>query len=156
MAFKKKTNNNRDLLEQYRETIAQQAEQIKQLKAEIEELKKLLGEKAESKAAKKPVFTENYSLDKNKRKRKRRKKSTGRRPHELKRDMIEEQYDIYWEKANPDECVLHRTQFAWHIIDGKALYIGYNIYDLARDDVGRLIFYVVSSCVCFCRDCNPR
>ena len=117
-------------LKQRDETIAKQAEQIKQLRAEIEELKKLLGEKAESKAAKKPVFTENYSLDKNKRKRKRRKKSTGRRRHELKLDMIEDQYDIYWEKANPDECVLHRTQFAWRIIDGKALYIGYNIYDV--------------------------
>ncbi len=44
--------------------------------------------------------------------------------------MVEHQYDIYWEKANPDECILHRTQFAWHIIDGKALYIGYNIYDI--------------------------
>ncbi len=112
------------------EVIAKQAEQIRQLKAEIEQLKKLLGEKAESKAAKKPVFTEDYSLDKNKRRRKRRKKSTGRRRHEIKRDLVTEQYDIYWEKANPDECVLHRTQFAWHIIDGKALYIGYNIYDL--------------------------
>jgi hypothetical protein len=122
--------NDNELLEKYRETIGQQAKRIKQLEAEIEELKKLLGEKAESKAAKKPVFTENYSLDKNKRKRKRRKKSTGRRPRELKRDMIEHEYDIYWEKANPDECMLHRTQFAWHIIDGKALYIGYNIYDL--------------------------
>nr|MBC8217331.1 hypothetical protein [Planctomycetota bacterium] len=117
-------------LKQRDETITQQAEQIKQLKAEIEKLKKLLAETAESKAAKKPIFTENYSLDKNKRKRTRRKKSTGRRCHELKRDMIKQQYDIYWENANPDECVLHRTQFAWHIIDGKALYIGYNIYDL--------------------------
>jgi len=117
-------------LKQRDETITRQAEQIKQLKSEIEELKKLLGEKAESKAAKKPIFTENYSLDKNKRKRTRRKKSTGRRRHDLKRDMIKEQYDIYWQNANPDECVLHRTQFAWHIIDGKALYIGYNIYDL--------------------------
>lgn len=130
MTVNNTTGNDTELLEQYRETIAQQAEQIKQLKAEIEELKKLLGEKAESKAAKKPIFTENYSLDKNKRKRKRRKKSTGRRRHELKRDMIQDQYDIYWKKADPDECVLHRTQYAWRIIDGKALYIGYNIYDV--------------------------
>jgi len=122
--------NNSDLLEQCRKTIAQQAERIKQLEAEIEGLKKLLEGKAESKVAKKPVFTENYSIDKNKRKKKRRKKSTGRRRHELKRDMTQEQYDIYWEKADPDECVLHRTQFAWRIIDGKALYIGYDIYDL--------------------------
>lgn len=112
------------------EIIAKQAEQIRQLKAEIEELKKLLGEKAQSKTSKKPVFTENYSLDKNKRKRKRRKKSTGRQRNELKHSRAEEEYDIYWEKANPDECVLHRTQFAWRIIDGKALYIAYHIYDV--------------------------
>lgn len=130
MAFNQKADNDNDLLEQYRKTIAQQAEQIKQLKAEIEELKKLLGEKADSKAAKKPKFTENYSLDKNQRKKKPRKKSTGRRSREVKRDMIKENYDIYWENANPDECVLHREQFAWRIIDGKAIYTGYNIYDL--------------------------
>ena len=62
MAFSNKANNDSDLLElveQYRRTVAQQAEQIKQLQAEIEELKKLLGEKADSKAAKKPKFTEN-------------------------------------------------------------------------------------------------
>jgi len=132
MTLRNAATNNELLerLEQYRKTIAQQAEQIKRLKAEIEELKKLLGEKAQSKAAKKPVFNENYSLDKNKRKRKRRQKSTGRRRHEIKRAMVEDQYDIYWENANPDECVLHRTQFAWRIIDGKACYIGYHIYDL--------------------------
>jgi len=112
------------------ETIAQQAERIKQLETEIENLKTLLGAKAESKAAKKPIFTENYSLDKNKRKNTRRKKSTGRRRRELKRDMIGDQYDIYWQDADPDACVLHREQFAWHIADGKAVYIGYNIYDV--------------------------
>ncbi len=93
MAFDTKPIDYETELKQRDETIAQQAEQIKQLKAEIEELKKLLGEKARSKAAKKPVFTENYSLDKNKPKKTRRKKSTGRRSHELKRDMIEDQYD---------------------------------------------------------------
>ncbi len=132
MAFNKKANDDNDLLEQYRKTIAQQAEQIKQLNAEIEELKKLLGEKADSKAAKKPKFTENYSLDKNQRKKKPRKKSTGRRSREVKRDMIKENYDIYWENANLDDCVLHREQFAWRIIDGKAIYIGYNIHDLPK------------------------
>ncbi len=130
MAFNKKANNDNDLLEQYRKTIAQQAERIKQLDAEIEELKKLLGDKAESKAAKKPTFTENYSLDKNKGKKTRRKKSTGRRSHDVKRGQIKEHYDIYWDNTNLEDCVWHREQFAWHISDGKALYIGYNIYDL--------------------------
>lgn len=60
----------KDLLEQYRKTIAQQAERIKQLEAEIEALKKLLDGKGASKAAKKPKFAENYSLDNNTRKKK--------------------------------------------------------------------------------------
>ena len=130
MTVNNTTANDSELLEQYRKTIARQAEEIKRLKAEIEELKKLLGEKGQSKAAKKPVFTENYSLGKNKRKKKRRKKSTGRRHHALKQAMVEDQYEIYWENANPKQCVLHRTQFAWRIIDGKARYVGYHIYDL--------------------------
>ena len=46
------------------ETISQQAERIKELEAEIEQLKRLLADKATSKASKKPKFTENYSLDK--------------------------------------------------------------------------------------------
>lgn len=128
--YKNKSQKSNETITRQKETIAQQTERIKQLEAEIEALKKLLDGKADAKAAKKPVFTENYSLDKNKRKRNRRKKSTGRRPHELKRDMIQDQYDIYWEKAKPDDCILHRIQYAWRIINGNALYIGYNIYDV--------------------------
>ena len=88
MTVNNTTANDSELLEQYRKTIARQAEEIKRLKAEIEELKKLLGEKGQSKAAKKPVFTENYSLGKNKRKKKRRKTSTGRRHHALKQALL--------------------------------------------------------------------
>lgn len=112
------------------ELIAQQAEQIKQLKAKIEQLEKLLAGKAESKTAKKPRFTENYSLDKNKRRKKRRKKSIGRRSNDTKRAMIEDQHDIYWPDADPDECICHREQFAWRMVNGKAVYVCYNIYDL--------------------------
>jgi predicted RNase H-like nuclease (RuvC/YqgF family) len=66
-------------LKQRDETIERQADRIKQLEAKIDELEKLLAGKAEAKAAKKPKFSENYSLGKNARKKKRRKKSTGRR-----------------------------------------------------------------------------
>jgi len=112
------------------ELIAQQAEQIKRLEAEIEQLKRLLTGKAESKAAKEPRFTENYSLDKNKRNNKRRKKSTGRRSNDTKRAMIEDQNDIYWPDADLDECICHREQFAWRMVNGKAVYVCYHIYDL--------------------------
>lgn len=124
-------------LKQRDKTIAQQAERIKQLEAdikqlkdEIEQLKKLLGHKAESKTAKKPKFTENYSLDRNKRKRKRHKKSTGRRSNDSKRAMINQEYSVYRDDVDHDEQVFHREQFAWRFIDGKALYVCYNIYDL--------------------------
>lgn len=110
--------------------IAQQAERIKQLEAEIEQLKKLLSGKAESKTAKKPKFTENYSLDKNKRKKKRRNKSTGRRSNNAKRDMVEKEYAVYRDDVDHDKQVFHRAQFAWRFIDGKAVYICYKIYDL--------------------------
>ena len=76
MALRKKANN-KSRLEKYRKLVAQQAKQIKELtdeiqklKSEMKRLKELLEGKAESKAAKKPKFTENYSLDKNTRKKK--------------------------------------------------------------------------------------
>lgn len=117
-------------LKQRDEQIERLEAMVKRLEAEICELKKLLAGKAEAKAAKKPIFTENYSLDKNARKKKRKKKSTGRRRKDAKRDRVEQQYDIYWTGVDRQQCVLHREQFAWRIIDGKAVYVAYQIYDL--------------------------
>ena len=105
-------------------------ETIKRLEAEIDGLKKLLAGKAEAKAAKKPTFTENYSLDKRNRKKKRRKKSTGRRPKDAKRTLIEHQSDIFPPNVDRQPCVFHREQFAWRLIDGRAVYVAYNIHDL--------------------------
>jgi len=117
-------------LKQQTETIAQQAERIKQLEAEIGGLKKLLVGKAEAKTAKKPKFTENYSLGKHNRKKKRGKKSTGRRSNEAKRALVEHQHDVFWPDADRKRSVFHREQFAWRLIDGRAVYVGYNIHDL--------------------------
>jgi transposase len=117
-------------LKQRDETIQRQAARIAQLEAEIDGLKKLLTGKAEAKSAKKPKFTQNYSLEKNKRKKKRRKKSTGRRKHDAKRDLVEHRHDIFPPNADRRQCVFRREQFAWRLIEGRAVYIGYNIYDL--------------------------
>ena len=117
-------------LKQRDETIERQAERIKQLEAKIDGLEKLLAGKAEAKTAKKPRFTENYSLDEHNRKKKRRKKSTGRRRKDAKRALVEHQYDIFWDDANRRRCVFHREQFAWRLIDGHAVYVAYNIHDL--------------------------
>ena len=111
------------------ETIARLTTRIQQLEAEIEELKRLLAGKGESKTAKKPRFTENYSLDRIHRQ-KRHKDSTGRRGNDAKRDLIEEQQKVYWPDADQGACICHRQQFAWRIIDGKAVYVCYHIYDL--------------------------
>tara|TARA_Y100000294_G_C8337078_1_gene249135 strand:- start:111 stop:497 length:387 start_codon:yes stop_codon:yes gene_type:complete len=119
MAFGRKTIDYENELKERDKRITRQAERIKQLEAEIEQLKKLLSGKAESKTAKKPKFTENYSLDRNKRKKKRRKKSTGRRSNDAKRAMINHEYSIYRDDVNHDEQVFHREQFAWRFIDGK-------------------------------------
>ena len=130
MALDRRVIHYENELKQRDETIVRQAEQIKQLKTEIEQLKRLLAGKAESKTAKKPKFTENYSLNKNKGKKKRRKKSTGRRSHDAKRAMVHHECAIYKADVDHDEQVIHREQFAWRLIDGKALYVCYTIYDL--------------------------
>jgi hypothetical protein len=110
--------------------IKRQAQHIERLDAEIDGLKKLLAGKAQAKSAKKPKFTENYSLDKRNRKKKRRKKSTGRRPKDAKRALVEHQYDIFPPNADRQRCVFYREQFAWRLIDGRAVYVAYNIHDL--------------------------
>ena len=104
----------RQLTEQNR----QQAARIQQLEGELERLKQLLAGKADSKAAKKPVFKENYSLGRNARRQRKRRgvPSTGRRPKEQKREIVASAYDVYHANADPKRCVFCREQFAWRII----------------------------------------
>jgi transposase len=125
----------RQLTEQNRrlaDLLQQQTARIQQLEGEVERLKQLLAGKADSKTAKKPVFKENYSLGRNAyRKPKRRgRKSSGRRPKELKREMVRSEHDVYHADADPKPCVFRREQFAWRLIHGQAVYVGYRIYDL--------------------------
>lgn len=107
---------------------------IEELRQEIERLKELLHGKAESKESKKPKFTENYGLTAHeakqpgKRKSKRGKNATGRRPKQVKESQIQLEFDIYPEGVNHKKCVRRRQQCAWRIIDGKAVYVRYNIY----------------------------
>lgn len=129
MGFGKRSIDYEKELKQRDETIAQLTARIQQLEAEIEELKKLLANKGDSKTAKKPRFTENYSLDRTNRK-KGHKDSTGRRGNDTKRDLIEEYQKVYWPDADPKACICHRQQFAWRILDGKAVYVCYHIYDV--------------------------
>ena len=100
------------------------------LEQEIKRLKELLNAKGESKAAKKPVFKAEYSLKKNRGKKKRRKKSTGRRVQAQKLGFVSDTEDVYRSNVNPQDCIAQRHQYAWRIIDGKARYVCYTIYDL--------------------------
>jgi hypothetical protein len=125
----------RQLTEQNRpqaDLLQQQAARIQQLEVEVERLKQLLAGKADSKTAKKPVFKENYSLGRNARRKPKRRgrKSSGRRPKELKREMVRSEHDVYHADADPEQCVFRREQFAWRLIDGQAVYVGYRIHDL--------------------------
>ena len=114
------------------EIIRQQAEQIRQLQEEIARLKGLLEKKADAKAAKQPKFTENFSLDRNKKQNAQRKnksnKKRGRKPRRGKLERATQQIDVYPEGAKRDDYVRHRSQFAWRIVDGKAIYVCYHIY----------------------------
>jgi hypothetical protein len=112
--------------------IEEQAARIKELEKEIRELKELLVDKAKSKEAKPPKEASNFSAGRYERKRRRkrrRKKSMGRKPKEAKRDFATETIDLYWHDANRKKCVLRREQFAWRLIDGKARYVHYRIFD---------------------------
>jgi len=130
MRFGKGRTDYEKELKQRDETIAQLTARIQQLEAKIENLEKLLAGKAESKTAKKPRFTENYSLNRINRKQRRHKDSTGRRGQEAKQDTIQEHQKVYWPGADRDACICHRQQCAWRIVDGRAVYVCYHIYDL--------------------------
>jgi transposase len=118
-------------IRQQAETIRRQANRLKQLELEVKRLLALLQGKTDSKAAKQPVFKENYSLDRNKNKRKKlKRKSTGRKPTRNKRDLATQAIDIYAGGVAREECIRRRSQLAWRIFDGKAVYVCYQIYDL--------------------------
>ena len=124
-----------ELEEQLRQRDAQikeQAARIEELEKKIEELKQLLAGKAKSKESKPPKAAGNYSVSRHEqkqRKKRGRKKSTGRKPKDLKRDRATETIDLYWYGADRKSCVLRREQFVWRLIDGRAKYIHYRIFD---------------------------
>lgn len=122
------------ILEQLREEIQELKVQRDLLKAEVERLRRLLGAKAKTKDAKTPTFTENYSLAgheaKRRNPRKRRKKSSGRRPARDKEEQVTQEFDVYWDSVDQDACVPRAQQCAGRMIDGKAVYVRYTLFDL--------------------------
>ena len=37
--------------------------------------------------------------------------------------------DLYWHGVCRAKCILRREQFVWRLIDGKAQYVHYRIFD---------------------------
>ena len=123
------TARERELEEENRKLREKVAEQ----EAKIKRLEELLNKRAKANASKGPKI--NYSLGRNaellggeKRRRKRRSKSTGRRPSEGKSQQADQVINVYPEGTEPKRCVFRATQFGWRFIDGKALYVQYDLY----------------------------
>jgi hypothetical protein len=110
--------------------ICRQADEIAALKQELAEVKSRLKEKAATKDAKRPTFSQDYSLSRQQREksRRRRKKSTGRKPREAKQQRVERIDDIYPPGVPPRRCELAREQCAWRLEEGRAVYVRYRIF----------------------------
>lgn len=121
------------------ELIEQQAEKIRMLEEELSRLKELIEKKAAAKSSKTP----NFSLDRNKRnkrnKQEKNNKSTGKRgrkKQQTKLERVTEEHNVFPKGVDPKKCEHRRTQFAWRLIDGKAIYVAYHIH--ARSDAKEL------------------
>jgi len=112
-------------------TIEELRDQVKDLGEKLAKLESLLASQADAKSSKTPVFTENYSLDRNETSEKKpTRKSTGRKPSDEKRHQVTETIPVFADGVDQVECIQHRSQFAWRIVDGKAVYVCYDIHDL--------------------------
>jgi hypothetical protein len=100
-----------------------------ELEQENQRLREMLNAKGESKGSKKPKFKLKYSLEKNPVKRKRRHPSTGRRDKRQKLALVSDTEDIYPPIVQPEDCVPQGEQYAWRIIEGRAEYVCYTIYE---------------------------
>lgn len=107
-------------------------EKIVEQEAKIKRLEELLNKRAKANASKGPKI--NYSLERNGhllgggKKRKRRGKSTGRRPAAGKSPMADQIINVYPNGVEPKHCVFRATQFGWRFIDGKAVYVRYDLH----------------------------
>jgi len=112
-------------------TISELTAQVKDQQEKLAKLEALLASQSDAKSSKTPVFTENYSIDRNKTvEKKPHRKSTGRRPAEAKLDQVTDTVKVFAAGVDRATCIPHRTQCAWRIVDGKGAYLRYEIYDL--------------------------
>jgi len=82
----------------------------KELKKRIERLEALLASKVDAKSSKTPIFTENYSLDRNKlgvqnSDKKPARKSTGRKPRAAKAHLVSDTIAVFPTDVDRGQCV---------------------------------------------------
>jgi hypothetical protein len=103
----------------------------------IAELEEALKAYADAKVAKAPKITLNYSSerneppekqDKKQHKEKKKRKQAGRKRKDTKPGQADLIIDLLPERLNKSDCILHREQFVWRLIDHKAQYVHYRIY----------------------------
>ncbi len=119
-------------LEERDQKIAELESKIADLVKENDRLRDLLESKAEAKSSRKPRFSGNYSgqsKGRQSKKKGRGKGATGRRPGRDKQAFVSGTEKVYPEGVDPADYVLVRTQCAWRIVDGRAVYIRYEIFD---------------------------
>ena len=125
--------------EQQGATIKQQGEIIKQQEEIIKQQGETLKHYAEVQSAKKPNFGLNYSSERNepkdpeqqkkKRRKKKNRKPSGRKPSAQKPSQTHRVICIYPEGSAPEQCIFVREQFVWRLIEHKAQYVHYKIFD---------------------------
>lgn len=92
----------------------------------------MLHEKGAAQGAKAPVFKENYSVEQQTgKKSKRGRDATGRRNQAGKLSFVNLEMDVYPPGVGKRQCIEQRQQYAWRLIEGRAVYVCYHIYDLA-------------------------
>jgi len=110
------------------------------LKIENTHLKETLKHYADGKSSKPPKFGLNYSSQRNeppdpaekkqKKKKQASRRSPGRKPSKDKPEQAHCVIPLYPEGVPRRKCIFVRDQFVWRLIDHKAQYVHYKIYDL--------------------------
>ena len=111
-------------------TIAEQNETIRHLRATLEQY-------ADRKSSKPPKFGLNYSSQRNEppasgeqKKQQKQRKRAGRKPKSQKPDQAYCVVNIYPDGVCPKQCGFVREPFVWRLLDHKAQYVHYKIFDL--------------------------
>jgi len=130
-----------ELLEQHFKEVQTDNAQLKienaRQAATIKQLESTLQQYAAGKLSKEPKFGLNYSSERNeppdtkkKDKKKKDRKRPGRKPKSQKPDQAHCIVNIYPDGVCPNQCVFVREQFVWRLLDHKAQYVYYKIFDL--------------------------